>query len=247
MREKISAVVITKNEEKNIDRLLKSIDWVDEIILCDTGSLDNTMNIAQSFNCKVYSIEWKGFGIAKRTAVNYASHNWILSVDADEEVSAGLKNSILKILENLDHNCYFIKRESFYLEKKIKYCGWQNDYPKRLFDKRFGNFNDDPLHESLIIEGERGKITAPLYHYSYPDIFTHVSKMNHYTDLAAKKIMTKDMHSSFLKSLFFGITKFINMYIFRLGFLDGRVGLILCFNSAIGVYLKYIKVWKTKS
>jgi len=246
MREKISAVVITKNEEKNIDRLLKSIDWVDEIILCDTGSSDNTMIIAQSFNCKVYSIEWKGFGIAKQTAVNFASNNWILSVDADEEVTVELKKSIIGILENPIYNCYYIKRKTFYLNKEIKFCGWGNDFPKRLFDKRFGNFNDDPIHESLIIGGGRGRIVEPLLHYSYPTIYAHVNKMNFYSDIAADKMISSGKKSSIFRALIFGFGKFIGMYFIKLGFLDGRPGFLLCINSAIGVYLKYVKTWKAK-
>lgn len=247
MSEKLSAVIITKNEEKNIERLLKSLEWVDEIVVCDTGSSDSTINIAQKYNCKIFSINWQGFGLAKRQAVEKAKNDWVLSVDADEEVSTELKNHIIEILKNPKYNCYYIKRVTFYLGKKINFCGWRNDFPKRLFNKKFGNFNTDPIHESLVIDGERGKIFAPLLHYTYPNISTHFTKMNLYSDIAADKLKIKNHSSSILASIFFGIVKFIQMYFFKLGFLDGRVGFILCFNSAIGVYLKYIKTWKTKN
>ena len=247
MIEKISAVIIAKNEEKNIERVLKSLTWVDEIVLCDTGSTDKTINIAQKYNCKIYNIGWQGYGLAKQRAVNKAENNWILSIDADEEVSEELKKEILEIMKNPKFNCYYIKRISFYLGKKINFCGWRNDYPKRLFNKQYGNFNDEPIHESLIINGERGRIMSPLFHYSYPDISTHFAKMNLYSDIAAEKLKAKSFHSSILHAILFGISKFINMYIIKLGFLDGRVGFLLCLNSAIGVYLKYIKTWKIKN
>lgn len=247
MSEKLSAVIITKNEEKNIERLLKSLEWVDEIVVCDTGSSDSTINIAQKYNCKIFSIDWQGFGLAKRQAVEKAKNDWVLSVDADEEVSVELKNEIIEILKNPKYNCYYIKRVTFYLGKKINYCGWRNDFPKRLFNKKFGNFNTDPIHESLVIDGERGKISAPLLHYTYPNISTHFTKMNLYSDIIAEKLKIINHSSSIFASIFLGIVKFIQMYFFKLGFLDGRVGFILCFNSAIGVYLKYIKTWKTKN
>lgn len=247
MPEKISAVIITKNEEKNIERLLKSLEWVDEIIVCDTGSSDSTINIARNYNCKIFSIDWQGFGHAKRQAVEKAENDWVLSVDADEEVSFELKNEIIEILKNPKYNCYYIKRIPFYLGKKINFCGWRNDFPKRLFNKKFGNFNADPIHESLVIDGERGKIMAPLLHYTYPNISTHFTKMNLYSDIASEKLKINNHSSSIFASIFFGIVKFIQMYFFKLGFLDGRVGFILCLNSAIGVYLKYIKTWKTKN
>lgn len=244
MSEKLSVAIITKNEESNIERAIKSVFWADEIVVCDTGSSDNTIKICLENNCKVFSITWEGFGKAKQSAVDKTSNNWVLSLDADEVVTTELMNEIKTILQMPKFNCYYIKRKSFYLGKEIKHCGWNNDYPKRLFDKRKAKFNDESLHESLIVEGERGKINSHLEHYTYPTIYYHFAKMNTYSDIAANKLINAGKRFSLLSSILFGVVKFVNMYIIKLGFLDGKVGFLLSLNSAIGVYLKYIKTCK---
>ncbi|GAB4131551.1 MAG: glycosyltransferase family 2 protein [Ignavibacteriales bacterium] len=243
---KISVAIITKNEEANIERAINSVKWADEIVVCDTGSTDRTVKICQQNNCKVFSIAWEGFGKAKQAAVDKTSNNWVLTLDADEVVTVELQNDIKKILEQPKFNCYYIKRKSFYLGKEIKHCGWNNDYPKRLFDKRRARYNDDTLHESLIVEGVRGRIESCLLHYPYLDISHHFTKINTYSELAANKLIKAGKRFSIFSSVFFCVAKFINMYIIKLGFLDGKAGFILSFNSAIGVYLKYIKTCKTK-
>jgi len=246
MHEKLSVAIITKNEEANIGRLLSSILWVDEIIVCDTGSTDRTIQICNEYKCKVYSINWEGFGKAKQSAVDKTSNNWVLSLDADEYVTEELKEELIAVLSCPKFNCYYIKRSSFYLGKEIKHCGWNNDFPKRLFDKRKAKYNDDILHESLIVDGERGRINSKLLHYPYQSISQHIKKMNEYSDLAAQKLSDKKKKYSILSSIFLGFAKFLNMYFIKLGFMDGKEGLLLCLNSAIGVYLKYIKTCKTR-
>ena len=144
--EKVTAAIITKNEENNIERCLKSLDWVDEILVLDSGSTDKTLEICAKYKTKIVETEWLGFGRTKKAAVETASNNWVLSIDADEEVSKELQIRIKEILKQPIMNGYKIKRHSYFLGKRIKYCGWSSDYPVRLFDRTKGNFNNREVH-----------------------------------------------------------------------------------------------------
>lgn len=240
---KISAVIITKNEELNIERCLKSLHWVDEIVVVDSGSTDGTIEICKKYNCKIVNSDWLGFGRTKKLAVNSAANNWIFSIDSDEEVTVNLKNKIEQILENPKHNGYRIKRNSFYLGRLIKHCGWENDFPLRLFNRKFGNFNGKEVHESVQIKEDIVHINEHLLHYTYPTIEIHIKKTDRYSTIQAQEMYNSGKSFPIIFAILFGINKFINMYLLRLGFLDGREGFILCSIYALGVYLKYVKLW----
>lgn len=238
---KVTATIITINEEDNIERCLKSLNWVDEIVILDSGSSDKTLEISSGYNAKILKTEWLGFGKTKKAAVDAASNNWIFSIDADEVVCEELKGKVVKILENPEHSGYKIKRHSYFLGKRIKYCGWSSDYPLRLFDRTKGNFNEKEVHESVEISSSIGTITEPLLHYTYPTIGTQITKLNRYSDLQARVFIESGKTYSILSAIFFGFIKFITMYFIRLGILDGKAGFILCYNTAFSVYLKYVK------
>lgn len=238
---KISAVIITKNEEMNIERCLKSLTWVDEIVILDTGSTDKTIEICRAFGTKVFYLgNWQGFGEAKHFAVNLAQNDWIISLDADEVVTLELKDSILKILENPSYDIYSIKRRSYYLGKLIRFSGWNNDYPKRLFNRKIAQFNLQPIHESVIGSRNIGKIENHILHFTYPTISSHLRKINQYTDLSVSKKTRSSIFESVLKS----IIKFFKMYFFQLGLLDGAKGFILAIISSFGILIKYLKIWE---
>ena len=247
MKNKLSVTIITKNEEKNIERCLKSVKWADEIIVVDSGSVDNTIKICEQYNCKIIKSEWLGFGLTKRKAVSYAKNDWILSIDADEQITPELKIKIEKILENPQFKSYDIKRISYYLGKQIEHCGWNHDFPLRLFNKDFGNFNDKIVHESVDISGKKDRICQPMLHFTYPTIESHFKKMDQYSTLGAQTLFGKNRTSTVFEAILRGFFKFIKMYFIQLGFLDGEKGFVLCQNSAIGVYLKYLKLWKIHS
>jgi glycosyltransferase involved in cell wall biosynthesis len=163
---KLSAVVITKNEEANIERCLRSVSWVDEIILVDSDSDDATVEIARNLGAKVFRPEWHGFGPAKQFAVDQASGDWVLSIDADEEVSFMLKNEIIQLFEN-DPPCagYMLPRKTQFLGRWILHSGWYPDYVLRLFKRSAGNFTPALVHEKVEINGPVGKMHNPLLHY----------------------------------------------------------------------------------
>ncbi len=246
---KLSVVIITLNEDKNIRRCLESVKWASEIIIVDSGSTDNTEAICKEYNCKIIKSPWLGFGKTKQVAVSYASNDWILSIDSDEEVTPLLMKEIQDLLlTKPDYNGYRVKRISYYLGKIIKHCGWNKDYTLRLFNKQFGNFNDKPVHEYVVVSGDIGLLNHPMMHYTYPDLNSHFCKMKRYAELGADVLYQRNRMTTPAMALLRGISKFLKMYILQLGFLDGRNGFLLSINSGWGVYLKYLLLWeKNKS
>lgn len=240
----LSVTIITKNEQSNIERCLQSVQWADEIIVVDSGSTDDTLEICRTYKCKIIETEWRGFGLTKQFAVKQATYNWILSVDADEEVTPDLTNKIQAVLREPKFKGYRIKRNSFYLGKMIRFSGWQKDFTLRLFNRNHGNFNSNIVHESVKIEGTIGHISAPLLHYTYPDLSSHVRRMDRYAELGAEQLWAKGKRASIISATSRAAIKFIKMYILKMGFLDGKIGFILATNSAYGVFLKYLKLWE---
>ena len=240
----ITVSIITKNEELNIERCLKSVNWADEIIITDSGSTDRTLEICQSYHCKIIMTEWLGFGLTKQIGVNTAANDWVLSIDADEEVTSELKNKILELTQSTKFHAFNIKRVSYYLNKRIKYSGWQTDYPLRLFNKQYGNFNSASVHESVVMNNKNtSTIQAILYHYPFQSIDTHISKINLYTELGAQKLFEKGRKTTIIYAIFSGIIKFLKMYVIKKGFMDGKEGFILAILSAFYSTLKYLKLW----
>jgi glycosyltransferase involved in cell wall biosynthesis len=242
---KLSVVIITRNEESNIQRCLESVRWADEIIIVDSGSTDSTLDICRQFDCTVIETVWRGFGRTKQYAVESATHEWILSVDADEEVSPELAWRIRAILEEPgDRKGFRIRRKSFYLNTMIRHSGWQHDYQLRLFNRHFGNFNDTRVHESVRINAATGTLDETLWHHPYPTISSHLRKMNDYSTLGAQVAAERGRTASLPGAFFRGTGKFLKMFVLQRGFLDGPVGFVLAVNSSFGVYIKYLKLWK---
>jgi glycosyltransferase involved in cell wall biosynthesis len=241
----ISVVVIAKNEAENLPRLLISVDWADEILVADTGSDDNTREVAAKPGVRVIELGWEGFGKTKQKAVEAASNEWILSLDADEEISDQLRHKLIKLRTELKPGiAYKIKRISHYMGKKIRFCGWQNDAPLRLFNRQQAKFNTKQVHEGVKTKVKVDTIKEPLYHYTYPMLKDHWNKMNFYTSLNVTEKFRQDRKYTVFGALLKGFWKFILMYFIRQGFRDGKAGFILCENSAIGQYLKYLKLWE---
>jgi glycosyltransferase involved in cell wall biosynthesis len=241
---KISVVIITKNEEKNIARCLESVKWADEIVIIDSQSEDRTLEIASKYNTKTYSPPWTGYGPAKKEGVIKASNDWIFSIDADEEVTDKLKNEINSVLSNHDNKTfgYFVPRLTNFLGRWIKHSGWYPDYVLRLFNKQFGNFNDAVIHESVQLSGSTTYLKCDLLHYSYPDLDEYFRKFNLYTTVGAEELFKKGKKSGFVSICLRPIVAFIKQYIIKLGFLDGMEGFLVCYFSAKAVMVKYAKL-----
>lgn len=241
----LSVTIITKNEAQNIRRCLESVAWADEIIVVDSGSTDQTLAICREFGCKVSTTEWRGFGFAKQFAVEQASHTWILSIDADEQLTLELAYEIQLLLKkDPPKHGYKVKRASFYLGKPIRHCGWDQDQTLRVFNKQYGSFNDNLVHESVILKGEIAILHNLMLHYTYPTLTSHFTKMQRYAALGAETLFAKGKSSHPGKAIIRGVSKFVKMYLLQLGLLDGTHGFLLCLNSAWGVYLKYMLLWE---
>ncbi len=240
----LSATIITKDEEANIERCLVSLGWVSEVVVADSGSTDRTLDICRRHGCRILETEWRGYGPTKQRAADEASNDWILSVDADEEVTRELQDAVVSVLRNPTYDSYRIRRRSFYLGALVRHCGWNRDYPIRLFHRGRCRWNDEPVHESLLVSGRIGTISAPLLHYTYPTVSSHVQRMNLYAELGAGRLHARGRRSSIPGALVRGGAKFLKMYVAQAGFLDGKVGFLLACNSAFGVYLKYLKLWE---
>ncbi len=238
----LSVVIISKNEEKNIARCLASVSWADEIILIDSQSQDATVSIAQEYGAKVYSPEWKGYGAAKKEGVRRAAGDWILSIDADEEISPELRDEIKSILRD-DVHCggYYLKRKTLFLGRWIKHCGWYPDYVLRLFRKSKGDFDGAFVHEKVVVDGEIGYLQNELLHYSYPTLEEYFRKFDWYTTLGARETVRKGITAGWFDIVVKPPLSFVSRYILRQGFRDGLEGFLVSVLSSIAVMVKYAK------
>lgn len=246
--EKISAVIITKDEEKNIRRTLDSIGWVDEIVIVDQFSRDKTPEICRAGGCRVFQQEMKGFGAQKQFGVDQACHDWILSIDADEVVTEELKKSIQSVLStNPDESGFYIYRRNNYLGKWIRHCGWYVPI-LRLFRKSRGGFDNRRVHESVRVPGKTGVLKGDLLHYTYKDIFNQLEKMNLYSGIDRGEIEKREIRINRINAFWYLFLKpiavFIRKYFLLSGFREGTHGLVLSCFAAFGVFLNYAKLWE---
>ncbi len=239
----LSVIIITKNEERNIADCLASAAFADEIIVVDACSTDRTVEIAQKYTAKVYVVPWQGYAANKTIALNYCQSEWVLWLDADERVPADLASEIKKWLAAQPRqNGFSVARRAFFLGRWIKHCGWYPGYVLRLFRRTCARFNDHLVHEGVEITGEQGYLQAPLDHYTDRDLEHYLNKFNHYTSLAARDMHRRNRRASLIDFLLRPPIMFIKMYFFKLGFLDGVEGFMLCLLSANYVAAKYAKL-----
>jgi glycosyltransferase involved in cell wall biosynthesis len=239
----ISAVIIARNEETNIVRCLKSVAWVDEIILVDTGSMDNTVALAAQFKAKIYKIEWRGFGQAKACGIDKATSEWILSIDADEVVSPSLAAEIrLAIDSDNAADGYFIPRRTNFLGQWIDYSRWHPDYVLRLFVNKKGSFGKSLIHERTVVDGSTDHLDYPILHYSYPNTQVYMEKFRSYTTLGAEELHRRGKRFRLWALLLKPAASFYRHFIFGRGFLDGLDGFLIAVASACGTFSKYRKL-----
>lgn len=240
---KITVTIITKNEEENIRRCLNSVAWADEIVILDSGSTDDTVSICREYTNKVYETDWPGFGQQKNRALQYASGDWILSLDADEWITEELKNEIITTINNPgDYAAFEIPRLSSFCGQYMYHSGWWPDYVIRLCKNGAAKFNDRIVHEKMIVEGKIGRLNKHIMHISYKDLESVLSKMNRYSTDSANVLHAEGEKSSIFKAVLHGLWGFIHSYIMRAGFLDGRMGFVLAVCNAESAYYKYLKL-----
>ncbi len=242
---KISAAIITFNEEKNIKRCIESLDFCDEIIVVDSLSSDSTCKIAKELGAKVIEQKFLGHIDQKQLAVDNCSNRWVLSLDADEWVSNELKNSILTLLQNdLENDAYSMNRISFHLGRWIKHGGWYPDKKTRLFDKtkaKWGGYNP---HDKVIVDGTIGHLNGDLKHYVFTDLRQNIDANNSYSSIMAIDLDKNGKKFSYLKLFLKPLGKFLETYVYKRGFLDGMAGFIIARGAAYSMFLKYAKLWE---
>jgi len=250
MREeiKISSIVIARNEENNILRCLESqINVVDDIVvIVDSRTNDLTYKNATRYkntNCEI--IDWKGYAATKSYALSKTKYDWVLWIDADEEITPELIIELQRFKStNPLFNVYDLARRAFFLDKWIKHSGWYPARVARFFNKNYVSFNNNNVHEGLEYVGDLGHFKYDLNHYTDPSLEHYFIKFNDYTSLSAKELYMNGRKIKIKDILLRPIIIFIKMYIFKLGFLDGFQGFILSVLSSGYVFTKYCKLWE---
>lgn len=243
---KISAVIITFNEERNIGRCLDSLrDCVDEIVVLDSFSKDRTEAICSQHGVKFFQHAFDGHIEQKNRAITYATHDYVLSLDADEALTDDLRGSILALKENFSQQGYYMNRLTNYCGHWVRYCGWYPDRKLRLFDRRMGHWTGTNPHDKYeLFEGDQksAQLKGDLLHYSYYTLDDHYRQVEYFTSIAAKAYAQKNKKAPVYKLILNPVSKFISHYFINLGFLDGRAGFLISRISAYATWLKYKKL-----
>ncbi|WP_426148225.1 glycosyltransferase family 2 protein [Polaromonas sp. DSR2-3-2] len=240
----LSVIVITQNEARNIEACLRSVQFADQIVVLDSGSTDQTAELACGLGAEVsFNSHWQGFGIQKNHALALANADWVLSIDADERLSAELQAEIQQVLANPVVDAYCFARLSSYCGQYIHHSGWYPDPVTRLFRRGAARFSDEIIHEKLVVKGRVGQLRGQLLHESFPDFETVLDKVDRYSSAGAQRLLSKGRSSSFPKALGHGLWAFFRTYFLQMGFLDGWMGLALAISNAEGTYYRYLKLW----
>lgn len=246
MKQNLSIVYITKNAASIFKKSLSSIDFADEIIVVDSGSTDATLEIAQKYHSKITHQNWLGFGKQKQFAVNLATNDWVLCLDADEIISDELKKSIQAALLNPSAKAYQFARSNYFMGKYLKHGEGYPDFSLRLFNRNDAKWSDDDVHEYVKTEVQIETLTGDLLHHSCDNIAAYLEKQNQYTDIQAQQLWLKNKKISKNKIILSPIFRFIKFYFLKKGFLDGMAGFVHisigCFNSMI----KYAKLYELR-
>jgi glycosyltransferase involved in cell wall biosynthesis len=244
----VSCCIICYNEEANIRRCLESVKWCDEIVVVDSFSTDRTMEICREYTDRIIQRPWPGYVEQKRFALSQATHEWVLNVDADEEVSPELQCEVLAVLQRNDPavDGFYIPRLVYYLGRWW-WHGWYPGYRLRLFRKakvRWGGVNP---HEKVLLRGQADHLRGDLYHYTYEDISDHLNALNHLTEVASHEMRRRGKYLTLSHLLWHPLWRFLRFYIVRGCFRDGAPGFFVAVTSAFYVFLKYAKLWEAAS
>lgn len=250
---KISVCIITFNEEKNIRRALQSVLWADEILVIDSESTDATRTIAEKLGATVITQKWLGFSKQKQFAADSAANDWILSLDADEEISPELREEILNLKNSPETDLadgYRIPRLTFYMNRPIRHGGWYPDWQLRFFNRKHGKWKDVLIHESIEIDDQSktDKLKNSIFHYSIENAAHHSRIItDRYAPLAARQMFEHGRKTSKLRIYTTGFTTFVQTYFLKLGFLDGLPGFCIARFAAHHAFLKHLILWELQN
>jgi glycosyltransferase involved in cell wall biosynthesis len=238
----ISATIVTLNEERNIARAIESLTCADEVLVVDSGSTDETREIAKRMGARVVEEPWRGYAGQKNYAAGCAAYDWILSIDADESLTADLAAEILALKNNgIRFDGYSFPRLALYLGRWIRHSGWYPDRKLRLYDRRKAEFAGDFVHESVRVNGSTGELHGDLLHFTCNSLSEHLRTLDRYTSLAAKEVAARGKPVALTKLALDPAWTFVRTYILQRGFLDGPQGLAIAWMAALYRFLKYAK------
>ena len=239
---KISATIITFNEERNLPRAIESLRCADEIVVVDSGSTDRTVELAQKLGARVVESAWPGYANQKNFAAEQASNDWILSIDADESLSEALESEIWQLKKNgPQYDAYTMARLAQYLGRWIQHSGWYPDRKVRLYDRRKATWEGPYVHESVTVNGRVGHFESNLLHFTYDSLSEHIKTMDRYTTLAAEQLIDAGEKVTWGRLILEPPWTFLQTYVLKLGFLDGVEGLAIANMAALYNFLKYAK------
>jgi glycosyltransferase involved in cell wall biosynthesis len=250
MRKTLSVAIITRNEETNLERTLDSVAWADEIVVLDCGSSDRTEEIARKFRARFFVEEWKGFAAQKNSALEKCACDWLLSLDADEALSDELAKEIWELLEgDPPFDGYALPRRNLFLGRWMRFGGFYPDLKLRLFRRGAAEFEARPVHETVHFPGKAGRLKGDMVHHAYPTLADYVAHMDRYSTLGAEQVVSTGKWGRRLPAFAANVVlnpaaTFVYNYVFRLGFLDGREGLLLHLYHSVYVSWKYAKAWE---
>ena len=243
--EKLSAVIICLNEEGNIGAAIESLAFADEVVVVDSGSTDRTMEIARSKSARVLEHTFENYGSQKNWGLDQCTYDWVLVLDADERINTELGKEIAAKLQNPgDHAAYSIPRRNFFMGQEVRYSGWQNDRVIRLVDRRRARHTETAVHEKVRCQGPVGQLRHKMDHYTYQDLNSYLRKSWDYAILGAI-----DRYPSHTKVTAYHlwlkpVWGFIKKYLFQLGFLDGRIGLIIAMQYSNYLFYRALNLWR---
>ena len=243
---RLAVITLTKNEERNIGACLESVQWADELIVVDSGSTDQTLEIARRFPTQILTVPWEGYGAARNAGIEASTADWILWLDADERATPELAAEIRQIVSTNDPSVdgYAIARRAYFLGRWIRHAGWYPSRVVRLFRRSRGRFSAHQVHERLDFSGTVRDARHDLLHFTDPNLAHYLTKSNRYTSLAASDLEAAGRPFRVADLLVRPAFQFFKMYGLRLGLLDGMQGFILCVLSAAYVFAKYAKLWE---
>ncbi len=236
--------MVTYNEEENLGQALESARDADEIVVVDAFSTDRTVEIARAYTERVYQQHWRGFSVQKQSAIDHAEGEWILLLDADERLTAELREEIREAINGTGKDGFYLPRKNYFLGRWIRHGGWWPDLTLRLFRNGRGAVKAREVHERIEVDGPVGRLKNPLLHYTYHSLEQFIRKMNNYSTLSAREMASAGKTFNLKGLLLNPPATFFRMYLLRQGFRDGLHGLVLAILYSYYSFLKYAKLWE---
>lgn len=241
----LSVTIICLNEADGIGDCLESVRWADEIVVCDSGSTDGTLDICRRYTDRIFVDAWQGFSAHKNLALERATKGWVFSLDADERVTPELAQEIRRVTAEADSlDGYTVARRNHFLGQWIRHGGWYPDRTVRLFRRGQGRFLPRAVHEAVRVEGRVGALAAPMEHYTYRSLSAYLVRMDRYSTLAAEELWTAGRRARATDLGLRPAVTFLRMYLLQQGYRDGRAGLVLAGLYAAQTLAKYAKLWE---